>query len=79
MQLHQGHLLSMGEWYFLVRGQLLLSQQVSAAMPCHEWVEKETRSQWQILQIDPGTLTPLLSSINGSMGEECQKFYSRLA
>ena len=33
----------------------------------------------RILQIDHGTFTPLVFSINGSMGKEYQKFYSRLA
>ena len=32
-----------------------------------------------ILQIDHGTFTLLVFSINGSMGRECRKFYSRLA
>ena len=29
--------------------------------------------------LDHGTFTPLVFSIDGSMGRECQKFYSRLA
>ena len=33
----------------------------------------------RILQIDHGTFTPLVFSINSSMGRECQKFYSHLA
>ena len=33
----------------------------------------------RILQIDHGTFAPLVFSINGSMGTESQKFYSRLA
>ena len=30
-------------------------------------------------QIEHGTFTPLVFSIKGSMGRECQKFYSRFA
>ena len=33
----------------------------------------------RILQIDHGTFKPLVFSINGSKGRECQKFYLRLA
>ena len=41
--------------------------------------EKKRAYNEIILQIDHGTFTPLVFSINGSMGRECQKLYSRLA
>ena len=41
--------------------------------------EKKQAYNERILQIDHGTFTPLVFSINGSMGRDCQKFYSRLA
>ena len=41
--------------------------------------EKKQAYNKRILQIDHDTFTPLVFSINGSMGRECQKFYSRLA
>ena len=41
--------------------------------------EKSRADNERILQIDHGTFTPLLFSINGSMGRESQKFYLRLA
>ena len=46
---------------------------------CHVMTEQEKKrayNEW-ILQIEHGTFTPLVFSINGSMGRECQKFYSR--
>ena len=41
--------------------------------------EKKRAYNERILQIDHGTFTPLVFSINGSMGRECQKFYSCVA
>ena len=41
--------------------------------------EKKRAYNERILQIDHGTFTPLVFSINGSMGRECQKFYLLLA
>ena len=49
---------------------------------------KDTKIIWRriaryegnrILQIDHGTITLLMFLINGSMGRECQKFYSHFA
>ena len=47
---------------------------------CHVMNEQENNRAYneRILQIDHGAFTPLVFSINGSMGTECQKFYSRL-
>ena len=46
---------------------------------CHVMNEQEKKRAYneRILQIDHGTFTPLRFSINGIMGRECQKFYSR--
>ena len=41
--------------------------------------EKKRVCNEGILQIDHGKFTPLVFSINGGMGRECQKFYLRLA
>ena len=41
--------------------------------------EKKRAYNKRILQIDHGTFTLLVFPINGRMGRECQKFYSRLA
>ena len=41
--------------------------------------EKKRAFNERILQIDHSTFTPLMFSINSSMGKRCQKFYSRLA
>ena len=48
---------------------------------CHVMNEQEKKRAYneRILQIDHGTFTPLVFSINGSMGRKCQKSYSRLA
>ena len=48
---------------------------------CYVMNEQEKKRTYneRILQIDHGTFTPLVFSINGSMGRECQKFYLRLA
>ena len=47
---------------------------------CHVMNEQEKKRAYseRILQIDHGTFTPVRFSINGIMGRECQKFYSRL-
>ena len=44
---------------------------------CHVINEQEKKRAYneRILQVDHGTFTPLVFSING-MGRECQKFYS---
>ena len=44
---------------------------------CHVMNEQENKRAYneRILQIDHGTFSPLVFSINGSMGRECQKFY----
>ena len=48
---------------------------------CHNINEQEKKRAYnkRILQIDHGTFTPLVFSVNGSMGRECQKCYSCLA
>ena len=48
---------------------------------CHFMNEQEKKRAYneRILQIDHNTFTPLVFSINGSIGKECQKFYSHLA
>ena len=48
---------------------------------CHIMNEQEKKRAYnkKFLQIDHGTLTPLVFSINGSMRKECEKFYSCLA
>ena len=45
---------------------------------CHVINEQEKKRAYKerILQVDHGTFTPLVFSINGNMGRECQKFYS---
>ena len=50
---------------------------------CHVMNEQEKKRAYnikilQIDQIDHGTFIPLMFSISGSMGRECQKFYWRL-
>lgn len=40
--------------------------------------EKERAYNEKTLQIDHGSFTCLVLLINGSMGKECQKFYSSL-
>ena len=44
-------------------------------------IEQERKRAYneRTLQTDHGTFIPLVFSINGNMGKECQKFYSRLA
>ena len=48
---------------------------------CH--VINEKKKKWayneRILPIDHGIFIPLVFSINGGMGRECQQFYCRLA
>ena len=48
---------------------------------CHVIIEQEKKRAYneRILQVDHGTFTPLVFSINGNMGREGQKFYSCLA
>ena len=48
---------------------------------CHVMNEQEKKRAYneRILQIDHCIFTPLVFSINGSMGRECLKIYSRLA
>ena len=47
---------------------------------CNKFLqEKKQAYNERILQIDHGTFTPLVFSIDCSMGRECQTFYSRLA
>ena len=41
--------------------------------------ERKQAYNQRILQKDNDTFTPQVFSINGSMGRECQKFYSRLS
>ena len=47
---------------------------------CHVMSDHQKKRAYNeiILQIDHGIFTPLRFSINGIMGRECQKFYSRL-
>ena len=44
-------------------------------------IEQERKRAYneRTLQTDHGTFIPLVFSIKGNMGKECQKFYSRLA
>ena len=48
---------------------------------CYELNEKEKKKSYnsRILEIEHGSLTPLVFSAMGGMGRECQKFYSRLS
>ena len=47
----------------------------------HEVNEREKKKLYneRILQIEHGSLTPLVMSTTGGMGRECKKFYARLA
>ena len=47
---------------------------------CHVMNEQEKKRAYneRILRIDHGIFTSLRFSINGIMGRECQKFFSRL-
>ena len=47
----------------------------------HKQHEQEKRRQYnqRILEVEHGTFTPLVFSIQGGMSPECAKFYSRLA
>ena len=58
-----------------------LSYRNRSLQQCHVMDEQEKKGDYneRILQIDHGVFTPLVFSINGSMGRECQKFYSDLA
>ena len=57
--------------------RMSLSQQVPAAVLYDEH-EKNRAYHEGILQINHGRFTPLVFSVNDSMGRECQKFYLRL-
>ena len=47
---------------------------------CHVINENEKREYYErVLQVDHGTITPLVFSIYDTMGRECHKFYSRLS
>ena len=59
--------------------RLQFSQQIPEGVPCLNKQEKKRAYNERILQIDHGAFTPLVFSINVSMGREYQKFYSRLA
>ena len=41
--------------------------------------EKKRKYATRVLEIEQGTFTPLVFSTTGGMGEECQRFHSRLA
>ena len=41
--------------------------------------EKKRSNNKRVLQVDHETFTPLVFSIYGSMGRECNMFYSRLS
>ena len=47
----------------------------------HKQHEQEKRRVYnqRILEVEQGTFTPLVFTIQGGMSQECQKFYSRLA
>ena len=40
--------------------------------------EKKKKYNARVLNVENGTFTPLVFSVNGGMGRECKKFYSRL-
>ena len=40
--------------------------------------EKKKTYNKRILQVEPGSFTPLIMSVTGGMNRKCQKFYSRL-
>ena len=42
-------------------------------------MEKKRDYNERILQVEQGNFSPLVFTINGSMGDECRAFYSRLA
>ena len=48
---------------------------------CHVMnkLEKKQAFNERILRVDHGIFTPLMFSINGNMGRQCQNFYSCLA
>ena len=57
-------------------GYLNKSLQQCHAMNEHE--KKRLYNEW-MLQVDHGTFIPLVFSIYGSMGRECNMFYSRMS
>ena len=48
---------------------------------CHAMNEHEKKGSYneRVLQVNQGTFRPLVFSIYGSMGRECNMFYSRLS
>ena len=42
-------------------------------------MEKKRHYNQRVLEVEQGSFTPLVFAINGSMGNECKAFYSRLA
>ena len=58
------------------------SRYVNVSLPqCYRGNESEKKRHYseRILQVDHGSFTPLVFSIYGGMGRECQMFYSKLA
>ena len=41
--------------------------------------EKKRQYNKRIIQVEHGTLTPLIFTTSGAMGHECQKFHKELA
>ena len=50
-------------------------------MKCYTLNEKEKKKAYnnRIIEVEHGTLTPLVFSATGGMSRECRKFYSRLS
>ena len=46
---------------------------------CQHENEKKRKYATRVLEVEKGTFTPLVFSTTGGMGEECQRFHSRLA
>ena len=42
-------------------------------------IEKKQHYNNRVLEVEQGSFTPLVFAINGSIGNECKVFYSRLA
>ena len=55
-------------------------QSNSSLSQCYATNEKEKKRNYnqRILQVEQGTFSPLVFSIYGDLGRECQAFYSRL-
>ena len=47
-------------------------------MPCNEQTREQKSYKEQVLQVNHETFTPLVFSVYGSIGRECNTFYSRL-